>query len=308
MKNQFVTWIILLIAILGSFTSQATERSNKCYTNRATANVEIAKSSFWGKMRLKGSGKIIEKEITLSQKYNHIAASMAVNVIIEDRNDDKVVIKADDNVMKYVVCKVENGKLIAKFSDEVGSVSNTSVHIYLPTKGEIKQVEASSSANVGIYKMITTPTLALSASSAAEIYIRAEVKDLKIGATSAAKINGSFKSSNSTEIDASSAAKIDITLLGKEVECDVSSAADVRLNGTAEKFEADASSSADIDAADFVAAVVEAEASSGADIDIHVNKQLDAKTSSGGRVRYKGAVATSAISTRSSTGGSVKQM
>ena len=80
--------------------------------NNPSTSHPIAAEANWGLKKLTGSGKIIEKETTIS-KYSQIAVCRAVNVIIEDRTDNKVVIKADDNVMEYVVCKVENGKLTA---------------------------------------------------------------------------------------------------------------------------------------------------------------------------------------------------
>ena len=272
--------------------------------NNPSTSHPIAAEANWGLKKLTGSGKIIEKETTIS-KYSQIAVCRAVNVIIEDRTDNKVVIKADDNVMEYVVCKVENGKLTAKISDEIGSLTNINVSIYLPMKGNIKKISTSSAGNVTIYPTIKGSSLGIAAASAGNVKIsHAEVETLDIEVSSAGNISGTYIA-KTAEIDASSAGTVDITLTAIEAECDASSSANIILAGSAEKLEADASSAGDIRAKKFVAEVVDAEASSGADIYIQATKRIDARASSGGDICYTGDATN--INRSTSSGGSVKK-
>lgn len=304
MKKLLIITFTVLLAGLNSQASTLGDESSE-YNKAQAAESEIGGLK---QMRLKGSGRIIEKEITLSGKYSTIEVSRAVNVVMEDRTDNKVVISADDNVMEYVECKIEGGKLVAKINDKVGSVSNINVKIYLPSNN-INYISTSSGGKVHIYHTIKTALLSIDSSSGSEVEITtAEIGKLALEASSAGNIKGSFKSESSADIAVSSAGKIDITLLCKEVKCGVSSGSKAELNGQAKTLHATASSAGDIEAKTFVAENVYASASSGGDIDVFAQKRLDATASSGSNIRYKGPVPSMAVSISTSSGGSVKQL
>ena len=304
MKNLFAIWVVLVITLLTSFGAQAATIDNE---NKSEKQHAVVESATWGNKRITGSGNIIEKETKLSGKYSTIYVSRGVNVIMENRSNDKVIISADDNVMEYVVCKVEGGKLTATIDSKINSISNVNVKIYLPKSDKIDKISTASAGEAHIYPTIKSPSLAIESSSGSKVEITtAEVGKLAINVSSAGWIKGSFKSESSANLAASSAGKIDITLLGKEVKCDASSGANIKLNGQAIKLNAEASSAANIEAETFVAENVNAEASSGGDVDVFVQKQLNASASSGGGVRYKGPVPN--VSKSTSSGGRVKEM
>ena len=304
MKNLFAIWVVLVITLLTSFGAQAATIDNE---NKSEKQHAVVESATWGNKRITGSGNIIEKEIKLSGKYSTIYVSRGVNVIMENRSNDKVIISADDNVMEYVVCKVEGGKLTATIDSKINSISNVNVKIYLPKSDKIDKISTSSAGEAHIYPSIKSTSLAIESSSGSKVEITtAEVGKLAINVSSAGWIKGSFKSESSANLAASSAGKIDITLRGKEVKCDASSGANIKLNGQAIKLNAEASSAANIEAETFVVENVNAEASSGGDVDVFVQKQLNASASSGGGVRYKGPVPT--VSKSTSSGGRVKEM
>ena len=304
MKNLFAIWVVLVITLLTSFGAQAATIDKE---NKSEKQHTVVESATWGNKRITGSGNIIEKETKLSGKYSTIYVSRGVNVIMENRSNDKVIISADDNVMEYVICKVEGGKLTATIDSKINSISNVNVKIYLPKSDKIDKISTSSAGEAHIYPSIKSPSLAIESSSGSKVEITtAEVGKLAINVSSAGWIKGSFKSESSANLATSSAGKIDITLLGKEVKCDASSGADIKLNGQAIKLNAEASSAANIEAETFVVENVNAEASSGGDVDVFVKKQLNASASSGGGVRYKGPVPT--VSKSTSSGGRVKEM
>lgn len=300
MKNLFICFAIAIATLFSQLVADAA-------TLPANTRANEVEDATWGNKRITGSGNIIEKEIKLSGKYSTICVSRGVNVIMENRSNDKVIISADDNVMEYVVCKVEGGKLTATIDNKINSISNVNVKIYLPKSDKIDKISTASAGEAHIYPTIKSPSLAIESSSGSKVEITtAEVGNLAINTSSAGTIKGSFKSESSANLVASSAGKIDITLLGKEVKCDASSGANIKLNGQAIKLNAEASSAANIEAETFVAENVNASASSGGDIDVFAQKQLNANASSGGGVRYKGPVPT--VSKNTSSGGRIKEM
>lgn len=128
----------------------------------------------------------------------------------------------------------------------------------------------------------------------------------KISASSASGVfsDGPIKAPH-LEINASSAATIELNLVVDHVSVDVSSAAEVMLEGTAKSLQADASSAGAVDAYDLVVDDVNGAASSAGSIKTTANRQINAEASSGGSIRYRGN--PTKTNTSASSGGSVKK-
>lgn len=128
----------------------------------------------------------------------------------------------------------------------------------------------------------------------------------KISASSASNVfsDGPIKA-NQMDVSVSSAATVELQLDAGDVTADASSAGDVVLEGKARSLEAEASSAGDIDAYRLECEVVDARASSAGSIKVNATKELTARASSGGDVRYRGNPIKT--NTDSSSGGSVKK-
>ncbi len=128
----------------------------------------------------------------------------------------------------------------------------------------------------------------------------------RISSSSAANVfsEGTIKAT-SMEINASSAASVEISLDAESVSIDVSSAGDATLEGKAKSLRVEASSAGSIDAYNLDCENVEASVSSAGSAKIAVSKSLDAQASSGGSIRYRGS--PNKTNTNASSGGSVKK-
>lgn len=128
----------------------------------------------------------------------------------------------------------------------------------------------------------------------------------KISASSASNVfsEGIIKSS-SIDIRTSSAASVEVSVEAESLTVDASSAGNVVLEGKAKKTSIEASSAGDIDAYGLESESVNASTSSAGSIKLAVTKELDARASSGGSIRYRGN--PSKTNTDSSSGGSVKK-
>ncbi|UNY98717.1 DUF2807 domain-containing protein [Zhouia spongiae] len=92
----------------------------------------------------------------------------------------------------------------------------------------------------------------------------------------------------SIKLDASSGSDIHVTLKANKIEANTSSGADIKIYGSTDDLYARASSGSDIKANNLSALNAYAKASSGADISVNCTELLDAKSSSGGDVKYSG--------------------
>lgn len=237
--------------------------------------------------RIKGSGNIITKKIPADFSYDAIKASRGVTVTMNDKEEDQIVIYADDNVMPYVVVRKEGNSLVVGIDDNIRSISSVNVHVILPKNSKLNELKAASAATININTTIEGRSLSLDAASAAKINIaKANVDFFDADAASAADISGAVKSDD-CYVDASSAANINLTILAVQCKSSASSAANIKLRGEAATFEGDASSAAKIRANELaVHSAANAEASSGAKITVNPIKKLNAKASSGASIEY----------------------
>lgn len=250
------------------------------------ATSSSASNTMFGKS-LKGSGKIVSKSITMPANISEISASRAVNVIISDQNSDKIEIKADDNVMEYVVVAADGDELRIGISKKINNVNNISVTVTLPNNGKYSTLEASSAATISAKPIISAREVELDASSAAKIIAVIDAAECEVSASSAAKIKVAMKV-NRCEIDATSAAKIDADIRAGFCEASASSAGKVTIKGTTDKLDAEASSSGKVSAFELVAAKATATASSGSNITLQCTDFLSANASSGADISYTG--------------------
>lgn len=89
------------------------------------------------------------------------------------------------------------------------------------------------------------------------------------------------------------------------LKCESTSGSDLKLSGKTKRLIAEATSGSDIKAADLIAESSEVKATSGADITVNTSKELTARATSGGDVKYYGNPVKVDISDNAS--GSIKQ-
>jgi hypothetical protein len=58
---------------------------------------------------VEGSGNVITEKRTINESFDKISASTGVTVIVEQGSPNDVEVETDDNLMQYVITKVENG-------------------------------------------------------------------------------------------------------------------------------------------------------------------------------------------------------
>jgi hypothetical protein len=90
------------------------------------------------------------------------------------------------------------------------------------------------------------------------------------------------------ELSASSAGNIKLEVEAKEIECDLSSSGDMTLKGQADELKADLSSAGDLNAYDLKVREADVSVSSAGDADINVSEKLTARASSAGDIHYMG--------------------
>ena len=207
---------------------------------------------------------------SLSGSFTAISVSSGIDLYLSQGNAASLAVSASDQ------------KHLDRFKTEI---VNGTLKIYYDNKG----VTWKSDGKAKLKAYVSFKTL----------------QKLQVSAGSDAIVNGSMNADD-FNLDVSSGADFKGAITAKILTVDVSSGASINISGKSDKLKVAVSSGADFKGYDLVTDYCDASASSGAGVHVTINKELNAKASSGGDIHYKGTALIRDIKT--SGGGSVKKV
>lgn len=240
-----------------------------------------------------------------SLNFEKIEVSRCVRIVVEDRTDGNIIVRADEAVMPYVELSVAKGTLKARISDKFNMrrVSGGPVAVvYIPNNGRIRSIDASGASSVIVKPLLTTGKLNLETSGASKIDLRANAGE--------------------TEIECSGASRIVAEITGTECEIDLSGASSLSLSGSVRTGAVDVSGASKFNASDmkFDTLSVDVSGASTANVsatkcivevsgaskaDVYCDGELSAEASAASSLRYSGDCRTTHLS--SSGASSIKK-
>jgi ribosome-associated translation inhibitor RaiA len=162
-----------------------------------------------------GSGNVITEKRNIETPFTKIQASTGVEVILEQGSPSEVEVEVDDNLMKYIVTRVENGTLIVKIDGNINTMESAIVRVKTKT---IEGLESSSGASIKTINKLSGTSVALKTSSGSTIQADLEYEKVSCESTSGSEIKVSgkaltldTKSSSGSEINAKELASNEIT-------------------------------------------------------------------------------------------------
>ncbi len=146
-------------------------------------------SAQWGN-GVKGSGNVIEQNRNLSG-FTGIKASSGIDVVIMQGSQDKVVVKADDNLADKITTKIDRDVLILGVAKN-SSIRNAKSFKVLVTAKDLKKLSASGGSDVYSDGSLTLDVFQLRASGGSDVKMELNVKDLdcRINGGSDANLKG----------------------------------------------------------------------------------------------------------------------
>lgn len=206
---------------------------------------------------------------TLSASFNAIHVSDGIELYLTQGSSESVAVSASEQkYMERFKTEVENGTLKIYF-DRKTMVWNDNekkkLRAYVSFKN-LESLKASSGSDVKAKSVLAVDNLNMHFSSGAQFNGEVNIKSLEVSQNSGSEIN---------------------------------------TTGKAENLKTDLSSGAMFKGYDLTVNFCDAKVSSGAEVRITVNKELAAKASSGGSIKYKGEGVVKDINV--SSGGAVKR-
>lgn len=192
-----------------------------------------------------GNNKVVTKERN-AENFTGVRVSTGIDVYLKQGNNEAISVEADENLHEYILTEVRDGVLHVYTEVNIRKAERKRVYV---TMKEVNSVRTSSAGDVIGETPIKCDKLKLSASSAGNI-------------------------------------KLDVN--AKEIEADISSSGDITLTGEADMLEADLSSAGDLNAYDLKVREADISASSAGNAEINVSEKITARASSAGDINYQG--------------------
>jgi len=192
-----------------------------------------------------GNNKVVTKE-RKTESFTGIKVSSGIDVCLKQGNNESVSVEADENLHEYILTEVRGGVLNVYSEYNIRDAERKRVYV---TMKEVNSVRTTSAGDVFGETPIHTDRLELSASSAGDIKL---------------------------EVNA------------KEINIDISSSGDMTLSGETDMLKADLSSAGDLNAYELKTRETDVSVSSAGDADVYATEKITARASSAGDVNYKG--------------------
>lgn len=217
---------------------------------------------------LENEHKIVVEARRSTMNFDEIEVTNAIRLIVEERTDGNIIVRAPQSVMPFVALEVKDRTLYARLlaGAPVYRNSNLAAEVYIPNNGRIREIETRSSARVVVKPTLTAEKLELNASGASTIEanlscgkLEAEVSNASTMELSGVVGNADFEVSSASTLHAS---KLKVTHL----ELDSSSASTAEVSST----------------------ICDIEASSVSTVNVECSQQLKLSASSGSSITYSG--------------------
>lgn len=188
---------------------------------------------------------------TLNGSFAAIEVSDGIDLYLSQGNEESVAVSAaDEKYLPYFKTEVVNGTL----------------KLYYDRSGLYRMADRKKLKAWVSFKTLEK----LHGSAGSEVTVKGslELEKLDMKFTSGSEFNGK--------------------LTAKELVVTQNSGAEINMSGSTGKIRLDLSSGAEFNGYDLSVDYCDAEASSGAQVHIRINKELNARASSGGGIKYKG--------------------
>lgn len=241
-----------------------------------------------------------------SLNFEEIEVSRCVRLVVEDRTDGNIIVRADEAVMPYVELSVAKGTLKARISDKFNMrrVSGGLVAVvYIPNNGRIRSIDASGASSVIVKPMLNVAgKLDIEASGASRIDVNANAGETEIECCGASRIVADIYGSG-CEIDLSGASTLSLSGSVRKGEVDVSGAS--KFSASDMKFDSLSVDVSGASTANVSATKCIVEVSGASKADVYCDGELSAEATAASSLRYSGDCRTTHLS--SSGASSIKK-
>ena len=191
---------------------------------------------------IKGKGEVIRKEKTITDNFNAVKASRGLDVVLLDRDDQKVIIEANENLHDHIQVSVKGDVLHVTSDTNIYMADEKTVYV---SYQKLDKISSTSGAHITSEEALVQQSITISATSGSNIQLRVKAENLKTSVTSGAFIDLTGKVNNHNA-SATSGANIRANeLLSLVTEAKATSGANIKIHAKNE-FTGKATSGANV--------------------------------------------------------------
>lgn len=208
---------------------------------------------------VKGNGNVQTELRKISEPFTKISVNRGLEVIVEQGDVVKVEVEADQNLLKHITTKVENGVLVISSDENIYSAEKEVVRVTMPI---IEGLETTSGSNLSSASVLKGSKVYVKSSSGSEIDVNAEFDTISSESTSGSNITLSGKALKFTSASSSGSEIEAGNLLANEVVAQSTSGSSTKVNPRV-SLNAKASSGSSIEYTNTPKTIVKEETSGG---------------------------------------------
>lgn len=201
----------------------------------------------FGQNRVRGNGKVTTQTRNISG-YSGVVLKGSLDVVLTPKEQGKITISAEENIIPIITTKIVNGNLEISFKENISVSYKKGATVYVPSSG-VNKIELSGSGDIENQGILKTQLLTLHLRGSGDI-----------------KLNVS-------------AASISAQLIGS---------GDMELKGTTKDFNIDLRGSGDVSAYQLSSQKVEATLVGSGDIEVNASSHFKGDVKGSGDIKAKG--------------------
>lgn len=128
---------------------------------------------------LKGSGRVIRKEIAVNDFHKLHNLSSANIYLIDESKTSAAVIEADDNIVPLIEIASRDGVLTIKNKNQAWFNTKNNINVYVPIS-TLSELENNGSGNITAEKTIETPALVFENSGSGNVTLPLKTRNLQL--------------------------------------------------------------------------------------------------------------------------------
>ena len=167
-----------------------------------------------------GSGNVVTEKRNLTETFTKIDVNRGIEVIVEQANEVEIEVEADDNIIKHITTKVENGVLFISTDESIDSSEAETVKVKMPT---INGLDSSSGSSISSKNTLKGTNLKVKSTTGSKIEATIEYDEVTTESSSGSEITIAGKTLK-LSTDSSSGSEINAdNLLANDILSDASS-------------------------------------------------------------------------------------
>lgn len=234
----------------------------------------------------------VMKAFKTDKEYTAIGVGGPINVIVEERTEGNIIIRAPKDIIEFVELKVEDGELCVGYKRDTeisfnGKNRSTEqvAEIYIPNNGKLCEFEVAACSTIDVKPAVKANKIDIDCVGVASINLKGTAEKVDIA------VRG--------------ASNIDVDIVCTELDCEVLGASKARISGSATKAEFEILGASTLRASELKTSQLEAdisgastadicsesadiEASGASNANIECTTKLTASASGASTIRYSG--------------------